>query len=176
MIASFSWRHEEHIFVMLEYVFTVRKTSHVRSGAIFFSFFHFPYVTWEGSAVGIKFVFKRFDMVIMRLFFELSFSQSQIYFFWVTGCWCTYVYHAFPSAITIERTLCLNSTITQESLLCFFLRNIFVMLFDYLWHDLSTAIAYFNGLFVKDFVQFSWMGEVFFYQIQEYFCHVGRYI
>ena len=109
-----------------------------------FSFFHFPYVTWDGSAVGIKFVFKRFDMVIMPLFFELSFSQSKIYFFSVTGCCCTFVYHTFPSAITIEGTLCLNSTITLESLLCFFLSNLFVMPFDYLWHVLGTAIAYFN--------------------------------
>ena len=44
-------------------------------------FFHFLYVTWEGSTAGIEFVLKRFAMVIIPLFFELSFSQSKIYFF-----------------------------------------------------------------------------------------------
>ena len=52
MIASFSWRHEEHIFAMLEYALAVRKTSHVRAGvAVFFFFFHFPYLTSNGSTV-----------------------------------------------------------------------------------------------------------------------------
>ena len=87
-------------------------------------------------------------MVITPLFFELSFSQSKIYFR-VTVCCCTFVYHAFLSAITIERTICLNSTVTLKSLLCFFLNNLFVMPFDYLRHVLSTAIAYFNGFLLK---------------------------
>ena len=53
MIASFSWRHEEHLFAMLEYAFAVRKTSHVRAGVAVFSFFffHFPYLTSNGSTV-----------------------------------------------------------------------------------------------------------------------------
>ena len=34
----------------------------------------------------------------------------------VTGCCCTFVYHAFFSAVTIEGTFCLNSTYTRESL------------------------------------------------------------
>ena len=152
MIASFSWRHKELLFVILEYAFTVRMTSHVRAGVTPFLFFHLPYITSEGSSVDIKFIFKRYDMVIIPLFFKLSFSQSKIDFFRVTGYCCTFVYHAFFSAITIEGTICLNSTVTRESLLCFFLSNLFVMPFDYLWHVLSTAIAYFNGVFVKDFV------------------------
>ena len=32
-------------------------------------------------------------MVIISLFIELSFSQSKIYFFRVTSCCCTFVYH-----------------------------------------------------------------------------------
>ena len=74
MIANFSWKYEEYLFVILEYVFAVRKTSHVRAGATFFLFLHFPYV--EDSTVGIKFVFKRFGMVIIPLFFELSFKSK----------------------------------------------------------------------------------------------------
>ena len=65
-------------------------------------------------------------MVIIPLLFELSFSQSKIYFFPVTGCCCTFAYHPFLSAITNERKICLNSTVTLESLLCFFLNNLFV--------------------------------------------------
>ena len=119
MIANFSWRQKEHLFVVLEYVSAVLK-----SWCYIFSFFHFPYVTWKGSTVGIEFVFKRFDMVIIPLFFELSFSQSRIYFFRATGCCCTFVYHAFPSAINTEGKFCLNSTVTLESFLCFFLNNL----------------------------------------------------
>ena len=149
MITSFSWRHKKYFFVILEHAFAVRKTSHARAGV---TFFHFPYINCDGSAIGIKFAFKRFDMVIIPLCFEISFSQSKIYFFRVTGCCCTIVYHAFLSAIGIEGTICLNSTVTLEGLLCIFLNILFVMRFDYLWHVLSTAIAYFNGVFVKDFV------------------------
>ena len=90
MIASFSWRHKERPFVILEYAFAVRKTSHVRAGLL--------------------------------------------------------------SATAIEGTICLNSTVTIESPLFFFLNNLFVMSFDYLSHVLSTTIAYFNGVFVKVFV------------------------
>ena len=147
MIASFSWRHKEHFFVILEYAFAVRKTSHVTAGVTFF-FFHFLYITWKGSIVGIKFVFKRFDKVIIPLFFELSFSQSKIYFFRVTGCCCTFTYHTFLFAITVEETICLESTVTLESPLCFFLNNLFVMPLNYLWHILSIAIVYFNGVFL----------------------------
>ena len=82
-------------------------------------------------------------MVIIPLFFELSFIQSKIYIFRVIGCCCTFVYHAFLSAITIEGTICLNSTVTLESLLCFFLNNLFVIPFDYLSHVLSTALTVF---------------------------------
>ena len=39
MTASLSWRHKEHLFVILEYVFADGKTSHVRAGATFFLFF-----------------------------------------------------------------------------------------------------------------------------------------
>ena len=46
MIACFSWRRKEHLFVILEYVFAVRKTSHVRAGATFFLFFFF-FMTWQ---------------------------------------------------------------------------------------------------------------------------------
>ena len=152
MIASFSWRHKENLFVTLEFAFAVCKTSHIRTVVTSFPFFDFTYTTWEGNTVGIKFVFKRFDMLIIPLFFELSFNQSKMYFFRVTGCCCTFVYQAFLSGITIEGKICLNSTATLEGLLCFFLKNLFVMLFDNLWHVLSTAIAYFNSVFVKDFV------------------------
>ena len=126
MIARFSWRHNEHLFVILEYALAVRKTSYVRAGVTFFFFSHFPYITSEGSTVGIRFVFKRFDMVIIPLRFELSFSQSKIYFFRITGCCCTFVYHTFLSAITIKGTICLNSTVTLKSLLCLFLNNLFL--------------------------------------------------
>ena len=103
MIASFSWRHKEYLFVTLEYAFTAMEYYFPCKGWCYiFSFFCFPYITWEGSTVGIKFVFKRFDMVIIPLFFEFSFSQSKIYFFQVTGCCCTFVYQAFISAITID--------------------------------------------------------------------------
>ena len=78
MIASFSWRHKKHLFVMLEYAFAVRKTSH-GDGVPFF--YYSPYMTWKGSTVCIKFAFKRFDMVIIPLFFKFSFSQSKICFF-----------------------------------------------------------------------------------------------
>ena len=82
-----------------------------------FFFFSFPIHNMRGSTVGIKFVFKRFYMVIIPLLFELSLSQSKIYFFRVTGCCCIFVYHAFLSAITIKGTICLNSTVnTRESL------------------------------------------------------------
>ena len=140
MTASFSWRHKEHLFVILEYAFAFRKTSHVRVVVTFFLFFHFPYITWKDSTVTITFVFKRFYMVIIPLFFKLSFSQSKVYFFRVTGCRCTFVYHTFLSTIAIEETGCLNSTVTIKSLLCFFLNNLFVMSFDYFWHVLSTTI------------------------------------
>ena len=132
MIASFSWRHKELLFVILEYAFTVRMTSHVRAGVTTFLFFHLPYITSEGSSVDIKFVFKRYDMVIIPLFFKLSFSQSKIYFFQVTGCYCTFVYHTFLSAITIKGAICLNSIVTLESLLCSFRNILFVMPSDYL--------------------------------------------
>ena len=50
MIAK-SWRHKEHLFVILEYAFAVRKTSHVRAT---FSFFHFPYITHNKKIVQTK--------------------------------------------------------------------------------------------------------------------------
>ena len=81
-------------------------------------------------------------MVIIPLFFKLSFSQSKIYFFLVTGCCSTFVYNTFFSAIAIQGTIYFNSTVTITSLLCYFLNNLFVMSFDYLWHVLSTTIAY----------------------------------
>ena len=121
MIASFSWRHKEQLFVILEYAFAVCKTSHVRASVTFFLFFHFPHITSEGGTVIIKSVFKRFDMVIIPLCFELSFSQYKIYCFRVAACCCTFVYHAFLSAITIEGTICLNYTVTLQSLLCLLL-------------------------------------------------------
>ena len=79
----------------------------------------------------IKFVSKRFDMIIATFLFKLSFSQS---FFRVTGCCCTFVYHSFLSAVTVEEAICLNSTVTIKSLLCFFLNNLFVRSFDFLLH------------------------------------------
>ena len=69
MITSFSWRHKKYFFVILEHAFAVRKTSHARAGV---TFFHFPYINCDGSAIGIKFAFKRFDMVIIPLCFEIS--------------------------------------------------------------------------------------------------------
>ena len=103
-------------------------------------------------------------MVIIPLLFKLFFSQSKLYFFRVRLLLYIFVYHAFISAITIDGTIYLNFTVTFKSPLCFFLKNLFVMPFDYLWHVLSTTIVCFNGIFVKDFVWFAWAGEVFFYQ------------
>ena len=128
MNVSLSWRHKEHLFVILEYSFAVRKTSHVRASYIF----HFPYITRKSSTVGINFVSKRFGMVIIPLFFKLSFSQAIIYFFLVTGCCSTFVYNTSFSGITIEGTICLRATVTIKNLLCFFLKNLFIMSFDYL--------------------------------------------
>ena len=145
MNVSLSWRHKEHLFVILEYSFAVRKTSNVRASSIF----HFPYITRKSSTVGINFVSKRFGMVIIPLFFKLSFNQSKIYFFLVTGCCSTFPYNFFLSGITIEGTICLRATVTIKNPFCFFLKNLFVMSFDYLWHVLSTNIAYFNSVFVK---------------------------
>ena len=66
---------------MLEYAFAVCKISYVRTG---YSIFHFPYRIEKRSAVGIKFLSKRFDMIIIPLHLKLSLSQSKIYFFRVT--------------------------------------------------------------------------------------------
>ena len=88
----------------------------------------------------IKFVSKRFDMIIATFLFKLSFSQSKINFFRVTGCCCTFLYHTFLSAVTAEGAICLNSTVTIKSLLCFFLNNLFVRSFDFMWHVLITSI------------------------------------
>ena len=115
-----------------------------KSWCYILSYFQFPYVTWEGSIASMKFVFKRFDMIIIPLFFKLSFSQFEICFFRVAGFCCTFVYHGFLSAITIKGTICLNSTVKLESLFCFFLNNLFLVPFEYLLYVLSTAIAYFN--------------------------------
>ena len=104
MIASFSWRHKEHLFVMLEYAFAVRKTFHVRADITFF-FFHFPYITRKSSAVGIKFYF----ITDHNTFFKLSFSQSKIYFFRVTSCCCTFV---------LTKAICLNSTLAIKRVSC----------------------------------------------------------
>ena len=57
---------------MLEYAFAARKISHI---------FHFPYITQQSSTVGIKFIPKRFDMIIISLFFKLFLSQLKIYLF-----------------------------------------------------------------------------------------------
>ena len=126
MIATFSWRYKEHLFVLMKYAFAVRKASHVRAGVTIF-FVCFPYRTWKGSTVTLKFVFKRFDMAIIPPFFKFSFNQSKIYIFGVTGCRCSFKYHTFFSASTIEGTICLNSTVTIKSLLCLFPNNLFVM-------------------------------------------------
>ena len=66
-------------------------------------------------------------MVIIPLFFKLSFNQSKIYFFLATGCCSTFVYNTFFSAIAIQGTIYFNSTVTITSLL--------------FWHVLSTTIA-----------------------------------
>ena len=108
---SLLWRHKEHLFVMLEYAFPVHKISHVRAG-VTFSIFLYPYLIRKSSPISIKFVSKRFDMIIILLLFKFSLSQSKIYFFRVTECCCTFVYQTFLSAISIEWAICLNSTVT----------------------------------------------------------------
>ena len=63
--------------------------------------------------------------------------------------WVLPPYQLCLSAIIIAGTICLNSTVTLESLLCFFQNNLFVMPFDYLWHVLSTAIDYLTLFLLK---------------------------
>ena len=111
----------------------------------FFSIFQFPYITRKSCTVGIKFVFKRFDMVIVLLLFKLSLSQSKIYFFQVTGCCCTFIYDTFLCAITIEEVICLNSAI--KSLLCLF-STIFLLcpliICDLFWVQLWLTLKVFS--------------------------------
>ena len=68
VIASISWRHKQQLFVLLEYSFAIYAASHVRAGVTFFSIFHFPYKSLKSITVSIKFVSKRYDMVIHLCF------------------------------------------------------------------------------------------------------------
>ena len=149
MVASFSWKHREHIFVMLEICFRISWDLSCWSSCYVFSIFYFLYVTQKSSAFAIIFNSRMLKMIILPLLFKLYFSQSKIYFLRVRDCCYTFAYHAFVSRVTSERpTLQLQSRVSCVSFWTIF----FVTSFDYLWHVLSTSIGYFNRIFNKEFL------------------------
>ena len=154
MIVSFSWRYKEHLFVILEYAFAVRKISHVKAGIIFFSFFHFRYITWKGSTVTIKFFFKRFNMVMIPMFFKLSFSQSKYTFFesQVVAAHLSITLSFLQSPFRGDNLSQLYSYNRESRAFCVSFWTIFLLCPLIICYVLSTTTAYFNGVFVKEFV------------------------